>query len=336
MIPVFLFAGFLGSGKTTLINDLLASDGIARVPTLLLLLEEGEEELSIPDGFQNLITVQTLPEASALNRAMLERLTLESGAGQVLIEYNGMWQLKELSGAFPKKWMLYQSILTADAETFLLYNQNMRALCADKLKICSIAMFNRLKPGQDTTDFRRLIRALNRKSDIYYEYANGDSMKDESGDILPYDISADSFRVEDAAFAVWQLDMNCYPEKYAGKTVEVRVQIYPGNMAGRRVMTCCEADTELVQFPLSCESGALPPAGSWAQIRAVIETAGSAGTGGAAGAVANSRAAANSGTVANSRTAAGSAGTAYGQSAVRLRVLAAEPADEPVPATAIF
>ncbi len=314
MIPIFLFAGFLGSGKTSLINDLLASGGIAEIKTLLLLTEEGEEELRIPDEFAPLLTVCTVSDPSELNREMLERRAFESGAQQVLIEYNGMWQLKALSDALPKKWLLYQSILTADAETFLLYNQNMRALCADKLKVCSIAMFNRLKPGQDTTDFRRLIRALNRKSDIYYEYVNGESEKDESGDVLPYDISADSFRIEDEAFAIWQLDMNCFPEKYAGKKVEVRVRVFPGSMVGRRVMTCCEADTELVQFPVSCESGVLPPEGSWAWISAEVEVTGASG----------------------GTTSGGAAGTASGASAVRLRVLSSEPADEPVPATAVF
>ena len=46
-IPVYLFTGFLGSGKTTFIQDLLEGDDFnAGERTLLLLCEEGEVELA--------------------------------------------------------------------------------------------------------------------------------------------------------------------------------------------------------------------------------------------------------------------------------------------------
>ena len=57
-IPVYLFAGFLDSGKTSFLNDILA-DGFAReTPTLLLCCEEGEEEYD-PKVLDN-VTVVTV------------------------------------------------------------------------------------------------------------------------------------------------------------------------------------------------------------------------------------------------------------------------------------
>ena len=51
-IPVYLFTGFLGAGKTTFIQDILSSDDFNEGEnTLLLLCEEGEEEYE-PDKFQ--------------------------------------------------------------------------------------------------------------------------------------------------------------------------------------------------------------------------------------------------------------------------------------------
>ena len=45
-IPVYLFTGFLESGKTTFIQDVMEGDEFnAGERTLLLLCEEGEEEL---------------------------------------------------------------------------------------------------------------------------------------------------------------------------------------------------------------------------------------------------------------------------------------------------
>ena len=49
-IPVYLFTGFLGSGKTTFLQDLLdGSDFNDGQSTLVLLFEEGEVELK-PDN----------------------------------------------------------------------------------------------------------------------------------------------------------------------------------------------------------------------------------------------------------------------------------------------
>ena len=47
-LPVYLFTGFLGGGKTTFIQDTLNSpDFDPEVPTLLLVCEEGEVEYDI-------------------------------------------------------------------------------------------------------------------------------------------------------------------------------------------------------------------------------------------------------------------------------------------------
>ena len=50
-VPVYLFTGFLGAGKTTFIQDILTDRNFNEGEnTLLLLCEEGEEEYA-PDEF---------------------------------------------------------------------------------------------------------------------------------------------------------------------------------------------------------------------------------------------------------------------------------------------
>lgn len=274
MIPVFLFTGFLGSGKTTFINDLLESGGLARVRTLAVLTERGEAELEIPARYGGLITVCHVRDRNALTREWLAQMQADAGAGQILIEYNGMWPLADLFAVFPKGWMLYSAMLIADSEQFRFYNMNMRDRTADKLRACTMAMFNRVREGSASPDLRRLVRALNRKAEIYYEYASGECEKDESGDDLPYDINADTIIVDDEAFAVWQLDLHSFPDRYEGKTVKVKAQVFSGPMAGRRVMTCCEADIELIMFQALDEQQLLPEAGCWASMTAEVVLSG--------------------------------------------------------------
>ena len=91
-IPVYLVAGFLDAGKTNFINGIL-EDGFARQdPTLLLCCEEGEEEYE-KNALDN-VTVITIEDEEDLKCSYLKELEKEYHPKQVLIEYNGMWQME--------------------------------------------------------------------------------------------------------------------------------------------------------------------------------------------------------------------------------------------------
>ena len=93
-IPVYLIAGFLDGGKTNFINGIL-EDGFAREDrTLLLCCEEGEEEYN-PRALDN-VTVVTVDEEKDLTCSFLKECEKKYRPRQVLIEYNGMWQMERL------------------------------------------------------------------------------------------------------------------------------------------------------------------------------------------------------------------------------------------------
>ena len=82
-IPVYLFAGFLDSGKTSFINGVL-QDGFAREDkTLLLCCEEGVEEY-LPSALDN-VTVITVDEEAQLTRSYLKQLEKKYRPTQVII-----------------------------------------------------------------------------------------------------------------------------------------------------------------------------------------------------------------------------------------------------------
>ena len=84
-----------------------------------------------------------------------------------------MWQLQTLFNSIPDNWTVYQEMFFADATTFLNYNANMRSLVVDKLNTCELVVFNRFQPDMDKMEFHKLVRAISRRTDIAYEYANG-------------------------------------------------------------------------------------------------------------------------------------------------------------------
>ena len=114
-IPVYLFVGFLESGKTTFIQETFEDPNFdSGDKTLLLVCEEGEVEYQPAKFAFPGTSVRVLSDKAELNAQNLANLAKETDAGRVIIEYNGMWLLQELADALPPNWLIYQVIATAD------------------------------------------------------------------------------------------------------------------------------------------------------------------------------------------------------------------------------
>ena len=146
-IPVYLIIGFLDSGKTQFINGIL-EEGFSREDrTLLLSCEEGEvgyEKAALKN-----VTVVPVEDMDALTTDYLKALEKKHRPTQILVEFNGMWDLQEFCTVrVPKHWIIYQMMCTVEAPTFDLYAQNMGKLMMEKLRNADMIVFNRCKIGR--------------------------------------------------------------------------------------------------------------------------------------------------------------------------------------------
>ena len=130
--PVYIFTGFLDAGKTKFTNDSLQNaDFTAGKNTLVIVCEEGEEEYD-PSMFSGEnIFMAKIENEEDISPALLESLAEGRDIDQVLVEYNGMWDLGAFFEAMPAEWTVYQLMFFADATTILNYNANMRSLMVD-------------------------------------------------------------------------------------------------------------------------------------------------------------------------------------------------------------
>ena len=249
-VPVYLFTGFLEAGKTKFLQETLEDprfNGGER--TLLLMCEEGEEELC-PDSFASPnVFIRFVEEEEDLTEENLEKWFLETNAERVLVEYNGMWMLDSLYMNMPMPWAVYQEFMFADARSFLNYNANMRQLCYDKLKSCELIVFNRFPEGVDIMPYHQIVRAANRGCEIAYEDAEGNVKYDDIIDPLPFDKEADTIVIEDKDYAIWYRDLNEGLMDYHGKSVSFKAQVALSEdlekdelIVGRQMMTCCADD----------------------------------------------------------------------------------------------
>lgn len=253
-IPVFLFLGFLESGKTKFIQETLEDKRFnSGEKTLVLSFEEGIEELDLsrfPHKGKNIV-YRSIENKEDMNIPNLARIAYETRAERIVIEYNGMWQIGELFENMPDNWGVYQVMFFADASTFMNYNANMRSLVVDKLNIAELTVFNRFEKSFDVKEFHQIVRGVSRRSEICYEYTDGEVAYDDIEDPLPFDIEADHIIIEDRDYALWYRDIMDEPEKYDGKIITfkglaAKNKKFPADCFafGRHIMTCCVDDIQ--------------------------------------------------------------------------------------------
>lgn len=276
-IPVYVFTGFLDSGKTKFIQETLEDPRFnAGERTLLLVFEEGEEEYDFSTYPHKNVYLEVLDQETVTTKE-LQALAKKHKAQRVVAELNGMLLVGDIYSRFPEEWVVAQEVMFADASTFMTYNANMRNLVMDKLVGGQMVVFNRITKGADTMPLHKLARAANRRIDILYEFTDGSTSFDDVEDPLPFDINASPIVINDEDYALWYRDVTEEPEKYDGKTVCFKGQVAKlrrdkdGMFApGRFVMTCCVDDIQFCGIPCRYENAAKLEPRSWVHVTASI------------------------------------------------------------------
>lgn len=276
-IPIYLFTGFMDSGKTTLIKETLLENGFAEQgKSLIICCEDGdiaydEEELAKVNT--NLVMVEKEEDFTG---DYLNKLSAEYQPDQIFIEYNGTWGMDTLLETnMPKGWEIIQALATVDATTFDLYLSNMRTMIMEQLFQADVVIFNRCDDSTDKGKYRRNVKALNRKAQLVYERADG--TLDEREEELPFDISGDELDITDADYAIWYMDCMENPKKYEGKKVKYLALVYNPEklkkgvfVPGRFAMTCCADDVTFIGFKCKYPEEEKIPHKSWIQITAEV------------------------------------------------------------------
>ncbi len=252
--PVYLFTGFLDSGKTTLIKETMDDpqfmEGVQR--SLILCFEQGETEYDEKFLDSHNAFVEYFDSPDQLTKERMRELDTIYHPSFVFIEYNGSIPITDtLLSEMPDFWPLVQILTTVDATTFESYINNMRSMMFEQLRYSDTVIINRCTPDTNGRMLRGNIKAINRRAQIYYEGNFGEPVELKSG-TLPFDLNAPVIDIKDDDYGLWYMDCMEDPAKYDGKTVILRgmyAENIPGYhqsfVLGRRAMVCCNADTSL-------------------------------------------------------------------------------------------
>jgi len=275
--PVYLFTGFLESGKTKMIQEILEdpdfNDGCK---ILLIVCEEGVEEYDPTRFYGQNVKQMVIERPEDLTLELLYDYTAHHVVDRVMIEYNGMWQIDKLFEALPEDWYVFQQLLIADASTILQYNANMRSLVFDKLQGAETVIFNRGE-NADKEALHKLVRGVSRRATIAYETPEGELEYDEIEDPLPFYVNAPVVTIADEDYALFYRDLADEMPNWGGKTVKFRGMVARDRqlgkkaiVVGRHVMTCCADDIAFSGLVCNFEKDTALKTGEWVMITAKI------------------------------------------------------------------
>lgn len=276
-IPVYLFTGFMDSGKTTLIKETLLENGFSEQgKTLIICCEDGEIEYDKQELAQANAQIVMVENEEDYTEDLLQKAFVKYLPDQVFIEYNGTWGMETLMETpMPEAWTIVQSLATVDATTFDMYLANMRTMIMEQLFMADVVIVNRCDDDTDKGKYRRNIKARNRKAQIVYEREDGsiDNREEE----LPFDISGNELDITDADYAIWYMDCMEHPKNYVGKKITFLALVYNPEklkkgvfVPGRFAMTCCVDDITFIGFKCKYPKEEELPHRSWIRITAEV------------------------------------------------------------------
>ncbi len=247
MKPVYIINGFLDSGKTDFFRYTIAQPYFrTKGKTLLIVCEEGENDYEDKLLKSTNTVIEKIEDEEDFNPDALVALDAKYNPERILVEYNGMWNFKNMK--LPVMWNLEQQITVIDASNFELYFNNMKSLLAEQIRNSDLILFNRCDGIEDLASYKRNVKAINQKADIIFEDKNGevDVTLDED---LPFDLNADPIDLNNYGYGMFYLDALDHVERYEGKTVRFKGMVlkpteFPDNrfVPGRMAMTCCAQD----------------------------------------------------------------------------------------------
>ena len=283
-VAVYLFFGFLESGKTSFIRETMKEgqfqDG---KKTVYIMCEEGIEEIDEEVLMLNKFKTVTIDEESEISEERFLEIDKKLKPDRVIIEYNGMWDQDTVLEALPEHWLVAEGIAAVDASTYTDHLNNMKMLMLNQFTYADLILFNRctaeMEESGTLAGFKRTARAKNRRAQVIFEMTDGrinNNIKEE----LPYDLNADIIDIEDDDFGIWYIDSFDQMDNYIGKRVRFKGQVYfPKKrdkdifVPGRFAMTCCAADIQFVGFQCRYEKAEELKQKNYVTVTAMIRAA---------------------------------------------------------------
>ena len=178
MIPVYIISGFLGSGKTTLIQSLLNRTDVSKVAVIendfgevsfdaAVLKRQGVHLEELPSGCICCTLVGNFKESL--------RTVLKDGSAElIVIEPSGVAKLSDIkalceSAEFAGNIGPLVTVTVVDGSMAVMYAENFGEFFVDQLREGQVIVVNRTDDKEDERELRQLLQQENEKAQILFE-----------------------------------------------------------------------------------------------------------------------------------------------------------------------
>ena len=178
MIPVYIISGFLGSGKTTLIQSLLNRTDVSKVAVIendfgevsfdaAVLKRQGVRLEELPSGCICCTLVGNFKESL--------RTVLKDGSAElIVIEPSGVAKLSDIkalceSAEFAGNIGPLVTVTVVDGSMAVMYAENFGEFFVDQLREGQVIVVNRMDDKADEKELRQLLQRENEKAQILFE-----------------------------------------------------------------------------------------------------------------------------------------------------------------------
>lgn len=156
-----IVTGFLGSGKTTLINTLLKNTLAPKEIVLILQCESGEQKINSKLNDKGKIIIKEYNPSEVLTSAYLKQMINFFNPNRIIIEYNGMKLLGDILGVLGDSGLdglcmepaIYH---IADAVTFDIFFINMKEIVEPYINHSNLIVLN--NGGSITEEKRKSLK----------------------------------------------------------------------------------------------------------------------------------------------------------------------------------
>lgn len=247
--PVYVFSGFLDSGKTQAIKETLYNPNFNEgEPSLIICFEQGD--VIYDDKFLKITNTQVMYLDSIKDLTLKKQKEIDKAydVDRIFLELNGMEDDSILyDTGFISNWELAQTLTTIDATTFNMYMNNMRQFMYNHVVNAECIILNR-SDDADKRYLRNNLKSINQFSEIIYENKDG-SVSNKIEDDL-FDVSKDLY-IEDMDYGLWYMDCLDNTDKYDNKTITLKMKFVEdikeysnALIMGRQAMVCCANDIQ--------------------------------------------------------------------------------------------
>ena len=172
-VYIDIITGFLESGKTTFIQEMIEKNVLMEYQkTILIVCEEGyveyKEEILAKHGI-DLIVVQ---EHSELNDLFFQNIENEYSPEHIMVEYNGTWDIMALLCLkLPFTYHFRNVLFVSQSATFQNYLGNMASILQPHVLNSDIVLFNRDGDlnKQQKKALQKDIKRINNRTEVLFD-----------------------------------------------------------------------------------------------------------------------------------------------------------------------